>query len=35
MFAKRHKSFISSEGYKHKYTPKSPEARSNGYVAVH
>ena len=35
MFAKRHKPFISAEGYKHKYNPKSLEARSNGYVAVH
>lgn len=31
----RHKPYISKEGYKQKYKPKSPEARSNGYVAVH
>ena len=32
---KHHKSYISKEGYKQKYKPRSPEARSSGYVAVH
>ena len=31
----RHKSYITKEGYKQKYKPKSPEAREDGYVAVH
>ncbi len=31
----RHKSYINKEGYKQKYKPRSPEARENGYVAVH
>lgn len=31
----RHKSYVNKEGYKQKYKPSSPEARDNGYVAVH
>ena len=32
---RRHKSYVTKEGYKQKYKPNSPEARDNGYVAVH
>ena len=32
---RRHKPYITPEGYKQVYKPKSPEARSDGYVAVH
>ena len=32
---KRHRSYITKEGYMQRYNPRSPEARSNGYVAVH
>ncbi|WP_251548643.1 HNH endonuclease [Pumilibacter intestinalis] len=35
MFAKRHRSYYTKEGYKQEYKPNSPEARSDGYVAVH
>ena len=31
----RHRSYITNEGYKQVYNPSSPEARSDGYVAVH
>ena len=32
---RRHKPYITKEGYKQKYKPSSPEAREDGYVAVH
>lgn len=28
-------SYVTKEGYVQKYKPSSPEARSDGYVAVH
>lgn len=30
-----HRSYINKAGYKQKYKPRSPEAREDGYVAVH
>ena len=33
MFAKRHRSYYTKEGYKQVYKPNSPEARSDGYIA--
>lgn len=30
----RHKSYITKEGYKQKYKPKSPEAREDGYYVT-
>ena len=36
MYGKRqHRAYVTNEGYKQVYKPSSPEARSNGYVAVH
>ncbi len=32
---RRHKPYITKEGYVQKYKPRSPEAREDGYVAVH
>ena len=32
---RRHKSYVTKEGYLQKFKPKSPEAREDGYVAVH
>lgn len=32
---RKHRSYVTKEGYVQKYKPSSPEARSNGYVAVH
>lgn len=31
----KHRSYITKEGYVQKYKLSSPEARSDGYVAVH
>ena len=36
MYSRRqHRAYVTNEGYKQIYKPSSPEARSNGYVAVH
>lgn len=32
---KRHKPYITKEGYRQVYKPNSPEARSNGYAPEH
>lgn len=32
---RKHRSYVTKEGYVQKYKPSSPEARSDGYVAVH
>ena len=32
---RKHRSYVTKEGYVQKYKPSSPEARDDGYVAVH
>lgn len=32
---RKHRSYVTKEGYAQKYKPSSPEARDDGYVAVH
>lgn len=35
LFCKRHKPYVTKEGYIQVYKPNSPMARDNGYVAKH
>lgn len=32
---KKHKNYITKEGYMQHYNPKSPDARPNGYSPIH
>ena len=32
---KKHRNYITKEGYEQHYNPKSPDARENGYAPVH
>lgn len=35
LFVKRHKTYVTKEGYIQVYKPSNPMARDNGYVAQH
>ena len=35
LFSTKHKSYITKEGYKQIYEPKSPSAREDGYAPEH